>query len=71
MYLSVMQIIDKVINDNWDYFYSIENKSYQDIRIQTLIENHEIKRRRKKMAEKEEENHNDVSFNRCNSLMMC
>lgn len=42
------RMIDQtVIENNWTYFYSIENKNSQDTYIQTLIESREVKRRKK------------------------
>lgn len=42
-----LSIDEKVIDDNWSYFYSLETKNAQDTYIQTLVEAREVKRRKK------------------------
>ena len=45
----LLSINQQVIDETWNYFYSLENKDIQDTYIQTLIEVKKIQRRRKKI----------------------
>lgn len=62
-----ININEKVIDDNWNYFHSLQSKNSQDAYIQTLVEVKEVKRRKKVglgLQNPELESDNEQTFKR-------